>query len=158
LNAHVISSDSQPTEPLTTEVGRPLRVLVVDDSAFARRMITLLLQSLGVEVVGQAANGEDALLKARLIKPDAMTLDVDMPRLDGIGALKQLRQTSKLPVVLVTALPPPYSADPADLEVLREVPVVMKDFTRQSLDVSLFREDLRRALQSALKAGEAEDK
>ena len=68
-----------------------VRVLVVDDSAFMRRTLTgLLSKSPDIEVVGTAINGEDALQKCKELDPDAVTMDIEMPKMDGLTALKHL--------------------------------------------------------------------
>lgn len=85
---------------------RPLRVLVVDDSVVVRRMVTdALAADPGVEVVGTAANGKIALSKLSQVKPDAVTLDIEMPIMDGLETLVELRKTHpKLPVVMFSTL------------------------------------------------------
>lgn len=65
----------------------PIRVLVVDDSVVIRRLVTdALSQAGGIEVVGVAANGRIALRKAEQLAPDAVTMDIEMPEMDGIEA------------------------------------------------------------------------
>lgn len=73
--------------------SRPLRVLVVDDSAIYRKAVRELLEKTpDVEVVGVAANGKIALQKIEQLKPDLLTLDIEMPEMDGIEVLKHLQQ------------------------------------------------------------------
>jgi two-component system chemotaxis response regulator CheB len=89
-----------------TMTGRlvPLRVLVVDDSAFNRRSIgDMLSHSAEVEVVGKAADGEEALRLAALLKPDAITLDLEMPRMDGFTLLRILMSKMPTPVIVVSS-------------------------------------------------------
>jgi two-component system chemotaxis response regulator CheB len=81
-----------------------LRVLVVDDSAYNRRSITeILSHSPEVEVVGKAANGEEALLLVSQLKPDAITLDLEMPRMDGFTFLRILTTKMPTPVIVVSS-------------------------------------------------------
>jgi two-component system chemotaxis response regulator CheB len=83
----------------------PIRVLVVDDSALMRRLIPRLLATdPEIEVVGTAMDGVYALQKVQSLRPDVLTLDVDMPRLDGIGTLRALGGTQGPPAVIVSAL------------------------------------------------------
>ena len=84
-----------------------LRVLVVDDSAYNRRTISELLESLpGVEVAGKAADGDEALRMATELRPDLITLDLEMPRMDGFTFLRLLMARQPTPVIVVSG----YSA------------------------------------------------
>ena len=68
-----------------------IRVLVVDDSALMRKLLAQILESdAGIEVVATASNGEFALRKIAEFKPDVVTLDLEMPGLNGISVLKQI--------------------------------------------------------------------
>ena len=68
-----------------------IRVLLADDHPVVRRGMTALLSSLdGVEVVGEADNGEDAVREAQVLRPDVVVMDVQMPRLDGVAATRRL--------------------------------------------------------------------
>lgn len=83
---------------------RPLRVLVVDDSAFNRKMITELLESLeGVTVVGKAADGEEALRLLGTLEPDLITLDLEMPRMDGFSFLRFVMARRPTPIIVVSS-------------------------------------------------------
>jgi two-component system chemotaxis response regulator CheY len=64
------------------------RVLITDDAAFMRMMIRNILSQNGHEVVGEAANGEQAIEQYAAVKPDVCTMDITMPEMDGIAALK----------------------------------------------------------------------
>ncbi|MGQ9783124.1 MAG: chemotaxis-specific protein-glutamate methyltransferase CheB [Armatimonadota bacterium] len=82
-----------------------MRVLVVDDSVFARKMISdILVSSPLIEVVGFARDGVEALKMIPEIKPDVVTLDVEMPRLDGIETLRRLMNEYPTPTVMLSAL------------------------------------------------------
>ncbi|MFC5530369.1 EAL domain-containing protein [Cohnella yongneupensis] len=79
------------------------RVLVVDDSAVMRRMVSVLLEEEGgFEVVGTAVNGVDALQKVGLLLPDLVTMDIEMPEMDGLTALGQLMEIDALPVIVLS--------------------------------------------------------
>lgn len=81
-----------------------IRVLVVDDSAFNRRTITKMLETVPeVYVVGYATDGEEALRKVFELKPDLITLDLEMPRMDGFTFLRILMQNRPTPVIVVSA-------------------------------------------------------
>lgn len=81
------------------------RVLVVDDSAFMRVTLTKLLsEDPELQVVGTARDGIDALEKVETLRPDVITLDVEMPRMDGLEFLRQLMATRPVPVVMLSSL------------------------------------------------------
>lgn len=79
-----------------------IRVLVVDDSAFARKVLREVLSSGGIDVVGIARDGLEALEQIALLKPDVITLDLVMPNLDGIGVLRALPKEHTPRVVVVS--------------------------------------------------------
>ena len=66
------------------------RVLVVDDAAFMRKMVTDALSGGGHEIVGEAGNGVEALSQYQELRPDVMTLDITMPEKDGLAALREI--------------------------------------------------------------------
>ncbi|RKQ37495.1 response regulator [Oceanobacillus halophilus] len=70
------------------------RVLIVDDAAFMRMMIKDILTKNGYEVVGEAADGAQAVEKFKELDPDLVTMDITMPEMDGITSLKQIKQVS----------------------------------------------------------------
>jgi two-component system chemotaxis response regulator CheB len=89
---------------MRSAAGLPLRVLVVDDSVFNRRSIgEILAQSPEIEVVGKAADGEEALRLVANLKPDCITLDLEMPRMDGFTFLRILMTKMPTPVVVVSS-------------------------------------------------------
>ena len=82
-----------------------MTILAVDDEPNARKLVTLLLEREGHRVI-TAANGEEALILAKVERPDVILLDIMMPKMDGYGALKRLREdqdTKAIPVIMVTA-------------------------------------------------------
>jgi two-component system chemotaxis response regulator CheB len=92
------------------------RIVVADDSRLMRRMLADALARQGFEVVGTAADGDEALDLCRRHRPDALTLDLHMPGLDGIGVLRALREgrAEALPVVVVSAFSPARGAHAVD--------------------------------------------
>lgn len=68
------------------------RILVVDDAAFMRMMIRDILVKNGYEVAGEAANGNEAVLKYQELRPDVTTMDITMPEMDGITAVREIRK------------------------------------------------------------------
>jgi two-component system, chemotaxis family, protein-glutamate methylesterase/glutaminase len=78
-----------------------VRVLVVDDSALMRKLIpAILARDPSIEVVGTAMDGAFALKKIEELRPDVVTLDLEMPRMDGMETLRLIMQRAPLPVIL----------------------------------------------------------
>ncbi len=118
-----------------------LQVLVVDDSALMRKLISNLLTSdPGIEVVDTAQDGLEAVQKVADLRPDAVTLDVEMPRLGGLEALSQIMQHNPTPVVMLTGLDNPDIA----LEALQRgaVDFVLKPSGTIAVDLYKIREEL----------------
>lgn len=67
------------------------KILVCDDAAFMRMMVKDILTKNGYEVIGEAVNGQDAIVKYKELTPDLTTMDITMPEMDGIQALKEIR-------------------------------------------------------------------
>jgi two-component system, chemotaxis family, chemotaxis protein CheY len=84
----------------------PHKVLVVDDAMFMRAMIRdILVNSGAFEVIGEAANGEEAVEQFKALKPDLVTMDIVMPQMDGIEATREiLKANAKAKVVMCSAL------------------------------------------------------
>lgn len=76
-------------------------ILVVDDAAFMRLMIKDMLAEAGHTVVGEAVNGLDAIEKYRKLKPDLVTMDITMPDMEGVDALKEIRRIDPRAVVIM---------------------------------------------------------
>ncbi len=94
-----------------TTPGGKIKVLVVDDSAVSRDLLTHLLASdPGIEVIGHAHNGAEAVAALAEKKPDVVTMDIHMPGMDGFEATRRIMETQPLPIVIVSA-----SFDPDDV-------------------------------------------
>jgi two-component system chemotaxis response regulator CheB len=88
----------------STGVSEPIKVLVVDDSALMRKLIPQMLErDRGIRVVGTAMDGEFAIGKIAELRPDVITLDLEMPRMNGIDALRQINRKHRVPVIVVSA-------------------------------------------------------
>jgi two-component system chemotaxis response regulator CheB len=92
------------------------RIVVADDSPFMRTVLGGALSAAGFEVVGTARDGDEALAQCRATRPDAMTLDLAMPGLDGIGVLRALKDSGApdVPVIVVSAFSPAHGARAVD--------------------------------------------
>ncbi|MBK8478709.1 MAG: response regulator [Opitutaceae bacterium] len=92
--------------PIPAPVARAphLRVLVVDDSPFMQRRMTELLERDGdLEIVGTARDGVDAIRRAAELRPDVITMDLHMPRMDGLCAIEHIMHTQPRPIVVVSS-------------------------------------------------------
>ena len=83
-----------------------IRVMVVDDSALMRKIVSDMIDSeIDMEVVATARNGKDLIEKLEKLEVDVVTLDVEMPIMDGITALKELKKSSRnLPVIMLSSI------------------------------------------------------
>ena len=82
-----------------------IKVMVVDDSPFMRRVISDIINGQAdMKVVATARNGEEALLAAKRFAPDVITMDVEMPVMDGLEALQRIMKDNPLPVVMLSSV------------------------------------------------------
>ena len=85
--------------------ARPIRVLVVDDSPFMRRAIQRLIDGSGIAaVIGTAADGAEAVRRTIELRPDVITMDVEMPHMDGVAAVSEIMASVPTPVVMLSSL------------------------------------------------------
>lgn len=95
----------------------PIKVLIVDDALFMRKAISEILQSdKSLSVIGTARDGLDGLEKIRELQPQVVTLDIDMPRMDGLAAIRHIMIESPVPVVVLSSL---FSDGAVTFEALR---------------------------------------
>jgi two-component system chemotaxis response regulator CheB len=127
-------------------------VLVVDDSAFMRKLITEIVELDGTfKVVGSAVDGVEALEKIRALNPDIVTLDIEMPRLDGLETLDQIMTEMPRPVVMLSAA----GSEKGNEMTLRALERGAVEFVRKpsgpiSIDLVSVRADLIAALRAAM--------
>ena len=99
----VAEEDGEPAECKTKPENGPRTVVVAEDEAVNRMDLVAMLEDNGYEVVGQAANGEEAVELTRKFRPDVVCMDVKMPRMDGIAAAGIICDENIAPVVMLTA-------------------------------------------------------
>jgi two-component system chemotaxis response regulator CheB len=147
-----VSSDAAPAQ--VDRDGARRTVLVVDDSAFMRRLISQILESSGeFQVLATARNGIDALQKVHALDPELVTMDVDMPELDGLQALGYIMSEAPRPVVMLSAATTHSGHD----ATLRALELGAVDFVRKpsgpiSLDLERVSQRLLGALRAAAQA------
>lgn len=126
------------------------RVLVVDDSAFMRKVITdLISQDPALEVIGTARDGLDALEKVEKLSPDVITLDVEMPRQNGLETLRQLMRRRPLPVVMLSSLTQAGARATVEALSLGAVDFVTKPSGAISLDIEKVKDELIQKIKTA---------
>src|ERR1700760_5064159 len=113
-----------------------VRVVVADDSALMRSIVTRSLTKAGLEVVGSARDGDEALALCERERLAAMTLDLTMPGLDGLGVLRVLRERTdtNIPVVVVSAFSAAHGARAVDALAEGAFDLVSKPTANESLD------------------------
>ncbi len=132
----------------------PIEVLVVDDSAFMRKIIgDMLEEEKGIKVVATARDGVDALFKVEKYEPDVITLDVEMPKLNGIEFLRRLMVKNPLPVVMLSSVTTEGSKATIEALELGAFDFVTKPSGTISLDIDMVKDELIRKVKLAVKAG-----
>jgi two-component system chemotaxis response regulator CheY len=116
------------------------RILVVDDAAFMRKMVTDALTKGGHEVIGEAGNGTEAVQQYQTLKPDLTTLDITMPEKDGLSALKDIMAMDpSAKVVMCSALG-------QESKVLESIKLGAKDFVVKPFQVDRVLDAVGKAL------------
>ncbi len=129
---------------------RPIRVLVVDDSAFMRTALSRMITSeAGLEVAGTACNGSEALEKIASLNPDVVTLDVEMPGLNGLQTLRYIMRRYPRPVIMVSAVTERDADNTFDALASGAFDYVPKHLAPTSLDIFHIRQDLLAKIRAA---------
>ncbi|QDP40195.1 protein-glutamate methylesterase/protein-glutamine glutaminase [Radiobacillus deserti] len=130
-----------------------IKVLVVDDSAFMRKMISNILNADSrINVVGIAPNGQEALAKIHLLKPDVITLDVEMPIMDGISTLKKIMTDFPIPVVMLSSLTSKGADKTLQAISLGAVDFIQKPSGSISLDIQKIEQEIQSKVFAAASA------
>jgi two-component system chemotaxis response regulator CheB len=134
----------------SSENARPVSVLVVDDSAFMRTALTRMIDSdLTLRVTGTAQNGTQALERIAELQPDVVTLDVEMPGLNGLEALKRIMQHFPRPVIMVSSLTQANAETTLEALEIGAFDYVSKQKSFVSLDIVAIRDDLVAKIKAA---------
>jgi two-component system chemotaxis response regulator CheB len=132
--------------------GKPIRVLVVDDSAFMRKVLQGIISSdPDLQVCGEARDGRDAIAQLESLRPDVISMDINMPHMDGLQATEVIMSSNPHPVLIVSS----ESREGADVTLkalqLGAIDFVSKPSSGIDLDMSSIQDELCRKLKMAAK-------
>jgi len=120
-----------------------INVLVVDDSAFMRKAIsTMLDKDPGIKVIGTARDGQEGLEMVRKLNPDVVTMDIEMPKMDGLTALRHIMMEAPRPVLMVSSLTTEGAEATLKAMELGAVDFIPKQLSKVSLDIIKIEKDL----------------
>ena len=137
---------------MTPNTLKKIRVLIVDDSAFMRKVLeTILVTDENVQVVGHAKDGREAVRLSESLKPDVITMDINMPVMDGLQATAEIMTTNPRPIVVVSSESRQGAASTLRALELGAIEFVAKPSSGIDLDMHSVREDLLRKVRLAAK-------
>jgi two-component system chemotaxis response regulator CheB len=140
-------------------MGRKIRVIIVDDSAFMRKSLSILLESDNdIEIIGTARDGVEGYDLVKKLSPDIVTLDIEMPRMDGLTTLKKIMKDCPTSVLMVSSL----TTEGADstLKALEygAVDFIPKELSFVNVNIINIREDLIRKVKEIVKQKSVHDR
>src|SRR5512142_2368893 len=132
--------------------GKRIRVLIVDDSAFMRKVLqSILTADPDMEVCGEARDGREAVAQSDSLAPDVITMDINMPHMDGLQATELIMSSNPKPILVVSS----ESREGADITLkaleLGAIDFVAKPSSGIDLDMNTVREELLRKLKMVAK-------
>ncbi|MDH4155992.1 MAG: chemotaxis response regulator protein-glutamate methylesterase [candidate division Zixibacteria bacterium] len=120
-----------------------IKILVVDDSAFMRKALSMMLESdPGIKVIGTARDGEEGVEKVRRLKPDLVTMDIEMPRMDGLTALREIMLRNPVPVLMISSLTTDGAGATLDALEMGAVDFIPKQLSYVSLDIVKIKDEM----------------
>ena len=133
-------------------IAKKIRVLLVDDSSFMRKVLQAIINAdPQIEVVGQAKDGNEAIALAQTLKPDVITMDINMPHLDGLQATEQIMTQNPRPIVIVSSETRDGAASTLAALELGAIDFVSKPSSGVDLDMNSVGAELNRQLKMAAK-------
>ncbi len=130
-------------------MSNKIKVLVVDDSAFMRKSLSMLIESdPKIEVIATAVDGLDGLNKVKNLRPDIVTLDIEMPKMDGLTALKHIMKQSPTPVLMVSSLTKEGAESTLKALELGAVDFIPKASSFVSVAIADIKEDLIKKIKT----------
>ena len=137
---------------MATSTNKKFRVLVVDDSTFMRKVLeTIFNADDQLQVVGNAKDGREAIALAESLKPDVITMDINMPHVDGLQATAQIMTTNPRPIVIVSSESRDGAASTLKALELGAIEFVAKPSSGIDLDMQSVKEELLRKVRMAAK-------
>jgi len=137
---------------MATSANKKFRVLIVDDSAFMRKVLeTIFNADDQLQVAGHAKDGREAVALAESLKPDVITMDINMPHVDGLQATAQIMTTNPRPIVIVSSESREGAASTLKALELGAIEFVAKPSSGIDLDMQSVKEDLLRKVRMAAK-------
>jgi len=138
---------------MITPQTEKIRVLIVDDSSFMRMAIrSILSKDPAFDVVATAADGVEGVEKAIALKPDIITMDVEMPRMDGIAALKEIMAKAPTKVIMVSTLTNEGAKSTFEALDAGAIDYIPKNVTDSNDAQNIFRQELLRKVKDAVKS------
>lgn len=135
-----------------TFVGKKTRVLIVDDSAFMRRVLTTIVASdPQLEVCGEARDGRDAVTQTEALKPDVVSMDINMPHMDGLQAIEIIMSSNPRPILVVSSASQEGAAVTLKSLQLGAIDFVAKPSGGVDLDLTSVKDEICRKLKVAAK-------
>ena len=133
---------------------RKIKVLVVDDSAFMRKMIKQLVESdPGIEVVGSARDGAEGVEMALSLNPDVITMDIEMPRMNGLEATEAILQRRPTPIIMVSSIPREGARATLDALDRGAIDYISKNLVSSALDMIKVQDELIQKVKAAATSG-----
>jgi two-component system chemotaxis response regulator CheB len=133
-------------------VAKKIRVLVVDDSAFMRRVISQMVEaSSDFEVIGTARDGREGVDMAMALKPDVITMDIEMPKMNGLEATELIMSTHPIPIMVLSSLTTEGAKATFDALDKGAVDYIDKNLDRSALDIVKIQEQLQEKIRAVSK-------
>ncbi len=124
-------------------MARKIKAVVVDDSAFMRKSLSLMLESTGeIEVVATARDGQEGVEMVKLKLPDIVTMDIEMPRMDGLTALQKIMKEYPTPVLMVSSLTTEGAKETLKALEYGAVDFIPKELSYVNVNIIKIKEDL----------------
>jgi len=137
---------------MAASANKKFRVLIVDDSAFMRKVLETIFNADDLlQVAGHAKDGREAVALAESLKPDVITMDINMPHVDGLQATAQIMTTNPRPIVIVSSESKEGAASTLKALELGAIEFVAKPSSGIDLDMQSVKEDLLRKVRMAAK-------